>query len=236
MTRGYGRRWETKASTARIQYFTYEELPDHWDFLVATFSREAILKGSFDKYAETKKGKRGTATVDDAFLEELEEWRIALAKNLAVRNLELEQRELNFAVQRTIDRIIFLRICEARGIEEYGRLSALTNGLHIYERLCELFRRADQRYNSGLFHFRKEKEREEAPDGLTLGLKVDDKVLKDIIGDLYYPESPYEFSVLPADILGQKHQPCPGAVDSHSCDPGRLTKEPECSAADRRSR
>ena len=33
-------------------------------------------------------------------------------------------RELNFAVQRTIDRLIFLRICEDRGIEDYGRLQA----------------------------------------------------------------------------------------------------------------
>ena len=37
----------------------------------------------------------------------------------------LSQRELNFAVQRTIDRIIFLRICEDRGIEAYGQLQAL---------------------------------------------------------------------------------------------------------------
>jgi hypothetical protein len=201
-----------KASTARIQYFTYEQLPDHWDFLVATFSKDAILKGSFDKYAETKKGKRGTTTVDEAFLEEIEEWRVALAKSLAIRNPGLEQRELNFAVQRTIDRITFLRICEDRGIEQYGRLGALVNGPHIYARLVELFHRADERYNSGLFHFRKEKDRNEAPDGLTLGLNVDDKVLKDILGSLYYPESPYEFAVLPADILGQVYERFLGKV------------------------
>ena len=31
----------------------------------------------------------------------------------------------------------------------------------------------------------------------------DDKPLKDIVGNLYYPDSPYEFSVMPADVLGQ---------------------------------
>ena len=33
----------------------------------AVFSREAVLKGSFDKYADSYKTKRGTAQVDDAF-------------------------------------------------------------------------------------------------------------------------------------------------------------------------
>ena len=48
-----------------------------------------------------------------------------LAKNIALRNPDSSQRELNFAVQVTIDRIIFLRICEDRGIENYGQLRAL---------------------------------------------------------------------------------------------------------------
>ena len=87
---------------------------------------------------------------------------------------------MNFAVQKTIDRIIFLRICEDRGIEPYGRLLALRNGEHAYPRLCELFRRADERYNSGLFHFRREKDNVESADELSLSLAIDDKVLKDI--------------------------------------------------------
>ncbi len=52
-----------------------------------------------------------------------------------------------------IDRIIFLRICEDRGIEGDNQLMALQNGSQMYPRLCEIFRNADDRYNSGLFHF-----------------------------------------------------------------------------------
>ncbi len=74
--------------------------------------------------------------MDAAFLTEIESWRSDLARNLALRNPKLTQRELNFAVQRIIDRIIFLRICEDRGIEDYGRLRALVNGDRIYPRLC----------------------------------------------------------------------------------------------------
>ena len=50
------------------------------------FSREAVLKGSFDSYAEGLKGKKGTTEVDDAFLAEIERWRELLAKNFALRN------------------------------------------------------------------------------------------------------------------------------------------------------
>ena len=40
-----------KATTARIKYFTYADYVQQWDELTSIFSREAILKGSFDKYA-----------------------------------------------------------------------------------------------------------------------------------------------------------------------------------------
>ncbi len=201
-----------KASNARVNYLEFTEYPDRWEEMADVFSREAVLKGSFDKYVESKRRKRGTAEVDDVFLEEIEGWRDALARNFALRNPDLTQRELNFAVQRTIDRIIFLRICEDRGIEDYGRLQALVNGPRVYARLCELFEHADARYNSGLFHFRKERDRDAPPDELTLGLALDDKVLKPILGHLYYPDSPYEFSVLPADILGQIYEQFLGKV------------------------
>ena len=200
------------AATARTLYFKYTEYADRWDEIASIFSRKAVLKGSFDQYVESSKAKKGTAEVDAAFLNEIESWRKVLARNLALRNPELTQRELNFAVGRTIDRIIFLRICEDRGVEEYGQLMALQNGTQTYDRLRQLFHRADERYNSGLFHFQEEKSRPDPPDAFTLGLTIDDNPLKNIIKSLYYPESPYEFSVLSADILGQVYEQFLGKV------------------------
>jgi hypothetical protein len=199
------------AEKARIFYLTYPDYLTHWEKLVGIFSREAILTGAFDKYIDSQTSKKGTATVDTAFLAEIEHWREMLARNLALRNPNLTPRQLNFAVQQTIDRLIFLRICEDRGIEDYGRLLALPNGPHIYARLFQLFRDADQRYNSGLFHFQTEKQRDN-PDTLTPSLIIDDKILKEILTNLYYPDSPYEFSVLPTDILGQIYEQFLGKV------------------------
>jgi len=200
------------ASVARVGYYTYKDYIEKWDEIASVFSKDAVYKGSFDKYAQSGKKKRGTTEVDDIFLKEIEKWRESLAKNIAASNPKLSQEELNFAVQKTIDRIIFLRICEDRLIEDYGRLMALQNGTQVYERLCQMFRQADDKYNSGLFHFNEEKGRPEHYDGISLKLKIEDKTLKDIIKGLYYPDSPYEFSVLPSDILGHVYEQFLGKV------------------------
>jgi hypothetical protein len=200
------------AAVARVLYIPFTDYVARRDEIAGVFSRDAVLKGSFDKFAESNKSKRGTADVDSEFLKTIESWRAELARNLALRNPGLAPRELNFAVQRIIDRVIFLRICEGRGLEDYGRLQALANGGRIYPRLAQLFEQADDRYNSGLFHFKPEKGRHETPDELALGLEVDDRLLRDILRSLYYPECPYVFSALPADILGQVYEQFLGKV------------------------
>ena len=91
-------------------------------------------------------------------------------------------------------------------------MQQLLNGDAVYPRLCKLFRDADARYNSGLFHFAKEKDRDESPDTLTPSLDVDDKTLKGIIKALYYPQSPYEFTMVSADILGSVYERFLGKV------------------------
>jgi hypothetical protein len=200
------------ASKARTEYFTYKEYPEKWDWLVSIIAPDSILRGSFDKYAETTKGKRGTASVDDDILAEIEQWRDALAKNIALRNPSLTVEELNSVVQRTIDRILFLRICEDRGIEEYETLHKLLEGEQVYVRLCQLFRYADDKYNSGLFHFQQEPDWDESPDTLSLTIAIDDKILKGIIKRLYFPDSQYEFSLIPPAILGHVYEQFLGKV------------------------
>src|SRR6185312_16142072 len=102
------------------------------------------------------------------------------------------------------------------------------NGTNVYKRLTDVFRTADDRYNSGLFHFKDEKERGSDPDTLTLGLKIDDDAIKEILKNLYFPDSPYEFSVLPADILGQVYEQFLGKVirltDGHRA---KIEEKPE---------
>jgi type I restriction-modification system DNA methylase subunit len=193
-----------KPSIGRIRFYTYNQYVDSFEEIYNLLSKDAVLKGSFDKFAESERQKRGTTEVDGEFLKEIESWREALAKDIALKNPRLTVPELNFAVQLTIDRIIFLRMCEDRGIEKYGQIQNLLNGSNTYRRLREIFYHADDKYNSGLFDFK--------IDRLTPELKLDDKPLKEIFKNLYYPESPYEFSVLGADILGHVYEQFLGKV------------------------
>ena len=193
-----------KVSVGRIAYYTFEEYLDKFDEIYDIFSKEAILKGSFDRHVQSTKGKRGTAEVDSEFLKEIERWRELLAKNIALRNPDVSIYELNYAVQKIIDRIIFLRICEDRGIEPYGQLQPAAESTDVYIRLLNHFKLAESKYNSGIFDF--------GYDKITPALKIDDKVLKTIMGSLYYPISPYEFSVLGVEILGNVYEQFLGKV------------------------
>ena len=202
------------ASTERVFYTTFRDYPEKFREIYDKFSKHAVLHGDFDRYAESKKDKRGTSEVDAEFLKDIEGWRLLLAKDLAKRNPALEIHGLNFAVQQTIDRIIFLRIAEDRGVEKYGQLEALLNGADAYRRLLSLYDEADKKYNSGLFNF--------ADDKLSHRLDVDDKALREIISGLYYPKSQYLFNVISADILGNVYEQFLGKVIRLT--PGHIVK------------
>jgi len=190
------------ASVARIFYCQFDEYEKNFDYIYNIFSKNAILKGSFDRYVADNKKKKGTSEVDKEFLKLIESWRSELAKNIAVNNKKLDLYNLNTSVQKIIDRIIFLRIAEARNIEEYDNLSKIAENGNVYKKLDDYFQLSDKRYNSGLF----------AIENWLSDLKIDDKILKDIIKSTYYPESPYEFSVLPVEILGNIYEQFLGKV------------------------
>ena len=196
-----------------MQHFRFDEYPDRWPELWDVFSCEAVWSGGFDQYAASKQ-KRGTSEVDAEFLKEMEGWRLALAESIALRNKDLPLDDLNAAVQLTIDRVVFLRMAEDRALEPYEQLLKLCERPDIYTRFMhDLCRRADEKYNSGLFHFQKESGVSEDPDRITPKLVVDDRVFKPILESLYFEHgSPYHFGVLPVEILGTVYERFLGKV------------------------
>lgn len=215
------------ASVARIKYFTFREYIDRWDEIEEIFHRENILRGSFDRFVQSRKSKAGTSEVDDEFLREIEEWRVILARDAAKNNPELDARALNFVVQRTIDRIVFLRMAEDRGIEPEEQLFRLIDGqkTNIYAHLLDIYRAADEKYNSGFFHFTNEPDQTEEPDTLTPKLHFSDRALTEILSRIYPPISPYRFDVLPVEILGNVYERFLGKVVRIT--PARLVKVEE---------
>ncbi len=209
-----------KASKGRIRYLTYKDYIDEWDFIWDTFSRERIVKGGLDKFLAESKNKKGTGRVDHEFLTSLDAWRKYLATSISLNNKTLDEDEINYAVQQTLDRIIFLRIAEDRGVEPYANMQLALKQGDYYKNLLHLFKEADARYNSGLFDFKKDK--------ISSTLTVDNKVIKTILNQLYYPESPYEFSVLPVEILGSAYEQFLGKqIRIDSAHRARIEEKPE---------
>jgi len=187
-----------KSSNARIKYITYDKYLDEFEYLWEIFSKEQVLKGSFDKYIKSDTVKKGTTTVDKEFLLSLDTWRNYLATSISIKNKQLDEDEINFVVQQTIDRLIFLRIAEDRGVEPYGQIKASVNAKSdSYKNLFFNFKKADEKYNSGLFDFKK--------DIISENLVIDNKVIKTIVNEMYFP-SPYEFSEIPIEILGSVYE------------------------------
>jgi type I restriction-modification system DNA methylase subunit len=174
--------------------FEYTGYLENWDILWDTFSKEAVTAGSL----ETLRGKidKNTKTMDVDFLEQITGWRETLAKTIALRNKELTVDELNEAVQRILDRLLFIRNLEDREIEpENTLLDKTKKSENIYKSLIPVFNNLDNVYNGLLFkkHFSEE-------------LVIDDKTIKDIIKSMCYPVSPFQFDVIEPEILGRIYE------------------------------
>ena len=102
---------------------------------------------------------------------------------------------LNDVVQEFINQIVFLRICEDRNLPLYHKLKdTITDDNQLQAKLEELFRSADRRYNSGMF------------SGEDIIFDLSCEVIKGMIEDLYYPQSPYLFNIIEPNLLGKIYE------------------------------
>lgn len=172
----------------------YTEYTENWDRIWALLSREAVLGGSLDQRSADRP-VRGATPVDKAFLAELASWRVKLATELKDRNPDLDRYEVAEATQRILDRLVFVRTMEDRGILDSEVLRRFARRADSYRHIIPEFRRLDAVYNGQIFaeHF---SERLDLPDGL----------FQRMIESLYYPFSPYRFDAVPTDLLGSIYE------------------------------
>lgn len=204
------------AHVARLDAFACEDLVTRFDDLWEYFSREVIYSGRFDKRYETELSYRGSAPFDELFLEQVCSWRQRLAVDIYAHAPELAEAELTYAVQIFLSRLVFLRICEDRGIEGYEQLRVVVaNGFGEFK---DLLRRADDFFDSGLFDVMVDER---------LGTIVSDGTLASIVEELYYPQSPYTFSVVETEVLGHIYERFLGEVISINGGKVSIEQRPE---------
>jgi type I restriction-modification system DNA methylase subunit len=182
------------ASVARIAIYSFTDYVEKFDEIYDQISREAVYSGKFDTIFSANRTRMGTEPFNEFFLNQIERWRRRFAEDLLTNNKSLTQEEMNFLLQRLLNRIIFLRVCEDRNLEKYESLK----NVQSYQGLKKLFLNADQRYNSGLFNF--------IEDELSLNVKIGNDVLIQVFRELYFPESPYAFAVVEADVISEIYE------------------------------
>jgi hypothetical protein len=174
----------------------FRDYPARWDLLWETFSREAVASGSLDRYVEEQGRRRGQLPVDRAFLGDLARWRVRLAQSFATQNEGIDVWQLGDATQLTIDRLVFVRVCEDRGLEPEAILRPLLDVEDDpYAAFISAIAPLRENYNGGLLE----------PD-LADELSLDADVFKRVVRDLYPPWSPYRFDVLGVEILGSIYE------------------------------
>jgi len=163
------------------------------------FSKESFEKGLLDIEAEKWGKKTKKSPVDKQLLEDFTRFRELLSKKISRDNQKehLNEEELDEAIQRILDRLIFIRSCEDRGLEE-KRLWEAKNEENSLKKLKEIFRYFDQNYDSNLFR-----------EHLCDNLEIENKIIQEIIEGLYYTKDKslaYDFSAIEADVLGNIYE------------------------------
>jgi len=199
--------WETpNYYQSRFMTITCNEFLEKFDDLWL-LSKESFEQGLLDNLAE-KYGKRTKkASVDKQLLNDFTKFRDTLSKNIMKLNQakKLSQSELDESIQRILDRLIFIRNCEDRGLEE-KKLWESRGEARVWRKIKEVFAYYDKHYDSKLFTFDLTN-----PKNVHLcdTLDIDDRVMREIIEALYRTKDKsisYDFSIIEADVLGTVYE------------------------------
>ncbi len=210
----------------RILDWTCDDYVSQFDTLWALFEREQVRAaahtrgtaaptGLWARYLSPKKVKANRIPPDKAFLSEMDDektgWRVRLAKDMKKRNPEADGALITAAVQLLIDRLIFVKVLSDREIEadylaqlaEQVEQAGLAEDDAGWFNACrDIFAKLNQFYNGSIFEPRPELE----------AVTVSNKVVREVIRDLQPENSPYNFAVLPVEILGTIYERFLGRV------------------------
>lgn len=178
----------------------------YWLFSKEAVQSNSILKYSKDlpkpkgKVSQTTLFKIDTEPIDVSFLQYLDDIRENLAKAFKKNNNELDSFQLTEAVQRTIDRLVFIRFLEDKLIEGESHINEW-RGWNDFVSDC---RKLDAKYNGIVFkhHF---------IDDQQFG-GAEEQLFKDICQDISSLNSPYDFNYIPIPILGSIYERFLGKV------------------------
>jgi len=185
---------------SRSQFFKLkcDEYLSRFDWLWL-LSRPACEQDLLDKRALEDFKKTKKTPVGQQLFSDLVSWRGLLAKHLSIYNKKYSAYLIDEAVQRILDRLIFIRTCEDRGIEPpvlRPHLREWQNGArkNAVQELKHIWSDFNDGYDSRLFLPHLADELECAPTPF-----------EEVISELYATKDgsiQYDFNAIGADVLG----------------------------------
>lgn len=174
-------------------YFSIDEYIDKFDILYTLLNRDSVLSGKQEEYFKEKNKLSSSSLIeiDQSFVEILNDFRLKLANDIVKNNPIINSNKtINIMVQIIIDRIIFLRICEGRGLEEEETLLKLKEGNFWDNFKKKTTSEYEIVYCGPIFtHL-------EFLDSVV----INNNVFENFLEKLYYPY-PYKFDVVPVEII-----------------------------------
>ncbi|TSC91221.1 MAG: putative type IV restriction endonuclease [Parcubacteria group bacterium Licking1014_17] len=172
-----------------------EKFDQLWLLSKESFEKK-LLHEKAEEWGKLAKRKQ----VGEKLFEDLMKWRVIIEKSFRKNNRwTVDQEIIDEGVQKILDRLIFIRTAEDRGLESRhleGILHSYKKSAEtadVYKLLIEVFRYFDKEYDSKLF---------EKHDCETW--KLEDTPMIAVLGGLYNTEDGYryDFSAISADVLG----------------------------------
>jgi adenine-specific DNA-methyltransferase len=221
----------TALGHAKLKYH-YADYADKEKFrtIYFLFSRQAVTDGSIEQFAKglpkvsRKRAQTGIAadehqSIDESFLQELDDFREELARGYKRKNPELDSAELTEVTQRTLDRLVFMRFLEDKLIETDPLIEDLHKGGKSWENFIRTSRRLDRVYNGIIF------KEHSLLDSDTF--QADERVFDKISQSLSHQNSPYDFNAIPIHILGSIYERFLGKVIVATAKQARVEDKPE---------
>jgi len=182
-------------------YFTIEDYVANYDVLETHLLKENIYKGKLiEIYSASLKDNKyiEKITPDLKFAQQLSDFRLALAADILENNAEFigdNSANLSYIVQIIINRVLFIRVCEARKIEEDSLLLSYRD-----KGFWDAFKNSSyfdffKHYDGHLFDRIKEIHE----------IKISNGIFDSLLQYLYYP-SPYRFDVIPTKLLSDIYE------------------------------
>ncbi|MFN0312444.1 Eco57I restriction-modification methylase domain-containing protein [Kurthia sp. ISK08] len=185
------------ANVGLLKSYHYTEYVSKWNEICELLSYENVRNGSIEENFEHLLDQASAKPIDEHFLELINKWRLDIACDMYNEDVTLDEAYINESVQQFINQMIFLRICEDKNLPIYRNLKDSLDSdseEDAKEEIIKILQEADIKYNSGIFE-----------DMEVLEL-ISEETLNNIISSLYYPISPYAFSVLETSILGDIYE------------------------------